>query len=405
MNNWSFDQISDWILEKAEKWLSVLVDFYSDEIAPGVSPLFFFITESVWPFLSWVFSDWANVVSALIYLQFLILLLMIVQMFVFRVTSHYRERYRAEKFKLWNAMIPEYLDGGIRVEAFGESLTRKDRFLFGEKMIPYLLDIEGDDKRRLITLFKALKYDRFLAGQFRKGNVWRRAFAVHFLGLMADQDAIPLIQERLDDRSEIVRGLAAEVLMRLKDVDSVERILEILSSSRQERQERISQVLLEFGSEILPELLRIFRKATLAPWVIVMVVRVFKYHVYLESTWDVLDLLVRSGDEDVRIAAIQALVEFEDPSLAELFVDHLGDENLVVRAMAAKGLGRVGGEQHIASLAELVVQEDFWVVKNAIDALVELGSPGMEALQMAFITGDLTLTAELLIREAIPAHQ
>jgi len=101
------------------------------------------------------------------------------------------------------------------------------------------------------------------------------------------------------------------------------------------------------------------------------------------------------------VAGLRALSGFEDPSLAHLFHDLLLDGDAIVRATSAKALGSIGSNEHIPRLIARLFENEFWVVKNSIDALVEIGENGVEALCSEIFRGDLPPLATKLMGEAV----
>ncbi|MDH5752445.1 MAG: HEAT repeat domain-containing protein [Deltaproteobacteria bacterium] len=334
------------------------------------------------------------------------MLLLIGYVAVIRWGGLRRDEYERAMFDRWNIFIPACLEGDVSLEEVAATIKKSDMWLFGRYAHPYLLDFRGDEFTRLQELLFHLEYPRYLKRLLRRRSEWQRAFAAVFLGLMGDASSIPRLRLMLGDRSELVSHAAAGALMRLNDTGHLPRIIQWLSARYESQQDKAAGLLFQFGPRALPVLLDILRQPEQKPppWMVVIFFHFFAHYVYMESTWDIVQMAIDSRDREVRIAGIRSLVVMEDPLLIQLFEDLAGDPDRVISAEAIRGLGRLGDSSHVPLVARMLELEDFWLARAAVEALLELGTEGRQALEKAGRGKDHNALLPVLIREFTGGH-
>lgn len=318
-----------------------------------------------------------------------------------RLRRRLAARRRAKLYTVWHYLVPAYLSGEIDQMHLAASLARRDYPLFAQFLRPYLVDLAGSDARRLSALLSDLGFKDYLRRFIHHRSPWRRAYALHFFALIEDPEALPIIRNALDDRSEFVVYQAAEALMRLHDFQSIAAVLARVSALSNANRERLAVYMMEFGVQILPVLQQMVREAGAPPWLQVVVLQVLAYHRFTPATWDILYRYLHTTEREVRIACVKALAACGEPTLVGFFEEMLGDRDPVVQAEAAKAIGQMGESHHAAMLARLLLSRDFWVVKHAIGALMRLDMLPWVILQGRYGRAQFSATARALIREEL----
>ena len=352
--------------------------------------------------LAFVWEDPFLLIASMVVVLLVSNLVLLFFTFSLRAVHYFRDQYRQRMHATWNRLVPGFIAGEETLGEIRRSVPRKDYRLFGAYVRPFLLDIEGEDRARLLGLMEALDYAGFLRKMLSHRSEWNRSFAVHFLGLIKAPETVVLVRPLLRDRSELVRYAASEALMALQDAQSVPVILKALSRTAQDRQDQVSSLLAEFGREILPVLHKLLEAPWAPDWLRVLMINVMGDYVYIDATWDILQTATQTGDRDIFIACLRALAEFEDSTLVGFFEDHLHHDDPVARGVAARALGRIGNQRHLESLAEMLRRNEFWVLREAVNAMIEYGPDGQAALLTAYRVGLVNPLAARLIREALP---
>jgi HEAT repeat protein len=91
-------------------------------------------------------------------------------------------------------------------------------------------------------------------------------------------------------------------------------------------------------------------------------------------------VLYNDTDMDVRTSALDALLNIGGDAAAESLVVIAQDKQAELRLPAIAGLGEIGGEDQASALIELLSSKDNNVVDAAADALIDIGSPAVDAL-------------------------
>ncbi len=81
---------------------------------------------------------------------------------------------------------------------------------------------------------------------------------------------------------------------------------------------------------------------------------------------------LKSNDPFVRVEAVQALGESDDPAAIDPLIASLRDNNLYVRAYAAEALGKLHDSRTVQPLINSLKDKDFFVQTHAVKALGEM---------------------------------
>ena len=357
--------------------------------------------QALWNQVLGLWPERLDLVLGYIAVQTALIALLLVYAVCLRLVRRARERRRRRMYTVWHYLVPEFLCGGLDASYLRHSIRPIDFSLFLEFLRPYLLDVAGSDAERLVEFLNNIGQRRYMERRLGSRSPWRRADAVHYLGLTADAETIPLLRKALDDSAEVVVYQAAEALMRLHDFESIDAVLLRVSRLSEANRERISLYLMEFGTEILPVLQEMLRTGQASPWLMVLALQVLAYHRYTAATWEILDLYTRSQDREVRIACAKALAAIGEPTLVGLFEEMIADADPVVQAQAARALGELDEPSHAALLVPLLRSDDFWLLKQVVIALRRIGE--LERLENASAPacGPFSHRAREVIREEL----
>ena len=380
---------------------------------PGSIEEMFRALLTLWPTLE---ADWAPILTQMatdprwvlvevVGLMFVCMAFMFAYIVVLRVRAKWTGRRRARRYREWFTLVPSYLSGALTVEETAGQVAPGDFRLFAEFLRPFLIDLTGADQERLLQLLHAMGLPGRLLPMLRSWSAWDRSFALHYLGLIGEKDALPAIRPLLQDRVERVRFNAAESLMRMEDASAVPDVLELVERHYRERQDLASWLVFSAGNELLPIFQLLVREGYTADWLSVIVLNLLGSRGFLDATWDILDLSVRTGDREVRLACYRALAGFEESTLVGLFEEGMEGEDPRVASVCARALGRIGNATHIPDLLGLLSHQDFWVLKEAVQALVELGPAGRKALMQSDPDRPMSMLAARLVQEAFDRMQ
>lgn len=376
----------------------MVMDFFQTAKASFFSSAFGRSTLEWWEAVQ---RDPVHILSSIVAFQILLLLFLTVYMVAHRFVRGIKEQRVQEKHILWRTHLMEYMEGEEEEHFFLETIAPHDFKDFGEFIIPLMMDIEGGENQRIVILLEKMGFVAFCRERLFHKRPWERVFSLHLLGMMGNTESLEEIREKVMDPDEMVRLTAAEVLMRLRDTTSLQRILHHLGDSFYEYQDRLSWILLGFGPQIQTELLQLLRHGILEPWILTHIIKVFEKNIYFEAAEDLVKLSADTNNREIRIACYSALSAMEDPSMADLFAELLLDPDPVLIAVAAKALGKTGGSEHVQALQEKLNESDFWVLKHTIEALKEIGQEGEQVLLDALVLPETPTLTRKLIAETI----
>jgi HEAT repeat protein len=279
-----------------------------------------------------------------------VLLLLNVLLLVFVYARRLRlasRRQRVERFRagLEALLAKEDLSAlAKRVRSFNEL----EGPIAAEFVIERLRTASPEERERTLDWMRQIGAIDVLLRSAGRWQPWRRALAIRLLGLAGATEAVPLLIERLSDRSRYVREAAVRALGRIGDERAGAALARLFAEPGAVGAGIVYEALLAFGTDAAP----------------------------------VFDEGLRSQDEHVRVASVFGVGWVLEPSAAAAQLERmLGDESPLVRASAAQLLERLGGGAVPAGLVRAVHDDQRSVRRAAVSALASYDDE--QALQLA----------------------
>ena len=222
-------------------------------------------------------------------------------------------------------------------------------------------------------------------------NVRVLAGAVRALGSIGDPRAVPALIEllRASGLDDNVRLEVVEALGALKAREAVPLLLDEIASRWPAMRAQAWRALARIDSDTL--LLVLSGRDADGHWAVRAELAAVAPSLGAERAAPLLALLERDGDTRVRAAAIEALVEVGSPGVDAALLTALGDDDLVVRATAARLIARRKARPAVAALAaayERSKGDDSYVARAAILAAASELDPAVAAPLLRDALGD-----------------
>lgn len=231
-----------------------------------------------------------------------------------------------------------------RVKGFNEL----ERPIAADLVMERLRGASPEERQRTLAWMRQVGAIEVLLRSARRWQPWRRALAIRVLGLAGAAEAVPLLIERLSDRSRYVREASVRALGRIGDDRALPALAELFARPGEAGAGIVYEAVLAFGTGAA--------------------------HVFDEG--------LRSANEHVRVASVFGIGSVvEGTAAAAQLAPMLGDESPLVRASAAQLLETVGSGRVQDSLARATHDEQRSVRRAAVSALASYDDP--ESLQLA----------------------
>jgi HEAT repeat protein len=291
---------------------------------------------------TWFWATVDVVVGVLLFLN--LLLLTLVHARRLRLASR---RKRAERFRtrLEELLADQDLsEVAKRVRSFNEL----ERPIAADFMIERLRTASPEERERTLAWLREIGAIDVLLRSAGRWQPWRRALAIRTLGLAGATEAVPLLIERLSDRSRYVREATVRALGRIGDQRALPVLSDLFAEPGDAGAGIVYEAVLAFGTDAAP----------------------------------VFDEGLRTPNEHVRVASVFGLGSVLEPrAAAEQAERMLSDRSPLVRATAAQMLEHVGSGAVPAGLVRAAHDEQSSVRRAAVSALAGYDDP--EALQLA----------------------
>lgn len=193
-----------------------------------------------------------------------------------------------------------------------------ERPLAAVALVERLRPASPEERRQTLEVLRQVGAIELLVRSTRSSIPWRRALAVRTLGSAGAEETVPMLLERVADRSRYVREAAVRALGRIGDPQVLPRLGELFRAPGRVPPGVVYDALVGLGAAAQPT----FAGA------------------------------LRSEHEAVRIASCYGVAAVSEPEEARAeLTPVLADPEAPVRAAAAEALGQVGGGKLPAGLA------------------------------------------------------
>lgn len=276
-----------------------------------------------------------------------VFLLLVILAMAFMITAVFlrvrndRRNARDERLeKEWQPVLLEVLSERRDPNELLKLVGRRDVFLFTNFLYRVGRQVRGADLETIRTLAKPYLV---AAERLTQGDAETRARKIQILGLLGFKSHASQIIAALDDRSPLVAMVAARTLVRREHPEYVGYVLAKLERFRDWSQELLSSLLAGLGPDAAPALREV--------------------------------LVDSSRPESVRAVCAIALGTLNDAGSAEAATRVLqergvaNEEESTLRAAVLTLLGRVGNEDHTASVRSLLAHDNEEVRAAAYTAL------------------------------------
>ena len=306
-----------------------------------------------------------------------VLLLLLVLLVVQRLIRAASESRRRSLVVRYAPTIASALDGeAAAIAAAAGIIPARHRALVASLVLAPLHVVRGGHNARAAELAGRLRLTDDWRSDLRSRRWWHRSEAALALGLLRDQAAVPALIGLLDDQHDQVRAAAIDALGEIGDRSAIAPLLIRMNDPVRHERARLVQSLRAFGEGATSALLA-HGAAHLGDRALVASILSF---IGGAAARDPLLLWAGSEPAETRAAAWKALASI---GLDERAFYHalkgLGDDEVTVRAAAARALARSGRGDASPHLARHL--DDEWeVAAQSARALIKLGTDGHATL-------------------------
>jgi HEAT repeat protein len=260
--------------------------------------------------------------------------------------------------------------------------------------------LRGMERAQVQRILTQASWESAVIPMLQSRKVERRLAAAEALGNLPSAKTTKALLAAMTDRHRTVREAAALSLVMNGHPLTIEEILDAVSSRRATYSVRVSQIFSMLARDSIKDLSRIALDAGQDTAVRVMAIQALPNAGDYSVLPDI-ERLADDGELDVRIAALRCLGRIAHPVAAATVAKGLHNPAWQVRAVAAEAAGRIGLVDQVDRLAEMLGDDLWWVRQRSGEALVALGSAGVDALEALKDagTGRKNRTAALVLSE------
>ncbi len=197
---------------------------------------------------------------------------------------------------------------------------------------------------------------------------WSRIEAILTLGYAQDASSVAILKKTINDKDEDISYFSIIALGQIRDVSSVEALLEFVRTNPVYRS-KIFSLLETFPSEMIAkEVIALVDSPDplVRSWAVKLIQRI-KATQYFEKIVE----LTNDTAEQVRASACDCLGELRLKETKENLVRCLDDDNWLVRASAIRALVKVLGKDSIPEIIHKINDASLLVIESVKSAMIE----------------------------------
>lgn len=289
-----------------------------------------------------------------------------------RITNLRRELRAHDLDARWRPLLLEVLEGDRAPEALGRRIDAGARGAFLEMLMQYAFVLRGAARDRLRDL--AAPHMPMIERQLQDRDPFRRARAVHTIGVLGPRDRGALLVRAVADPSPMVAMTAAGILARTGDPAFAGPILASLDRFTQWGTLLVASMLATLGPGVGPALRRTFANPLRATSVRVAAAEALWRMSDLQAAATAATLLQTSWSREELVAALRLLQRVGRPEHAALVRPYCASPEYLLRLHAVGALATLGDEGDVALVRAALDDASQWVALRAARALLEMGA-------------------------------
>lgn len=247
--------------------------------------------------------------------------------------------------------------------------------------------LKGEYAQRLISLMRIMGLMDECITRLKHSSWTHRVEAAKLLGNFNDPNVVLGLYRAIEDSRTEVRVAAALSLARIDAVQSVREFIDLLIPAGVRPSLAVTEVFRQLKGKHAREMRTLIRNYSLPTTALVLMIDCLGRFGDLNSVQELLQVS-EHPNRAVRIAAMQALAQLNDPRSIPAVLISLADESWEVRAQACRAAGVIGGPKAIPILQHLLEDSNWWVRYHAAETLAGFGHAGLMQLQAVAETGE-----------------
>lgn len=291
--------------------------------------------------------------------------LMVLAIATLRVRLLYRLRRERQLIARWRPLLARVY---AEVPATLPALARRDRVLFLHLWNHYHESLRGEVKRNLNEFAQRVGAAKTARRLLKRRAMRVRLLAATSLGYLKDDSEWPTLLALTRDHNPVLALAAARALVSINTQAVVSEIVLLIAERDDWSLAQAGKLLSEAGRQAIagPLLAALDSVPEAAQRRLLQLVQILG----VEGAAPVVRRILRqSKDSELIAAGLRTLRSPADNALARNFLRH---PQAFVRIAAVQALGRLGTEQDVPVITELLADRDWWVRYRAAEALCDL---------------------------------
>jgi HEAT repeat protein len=312
--------------------------------------------------------------------------------------KHLGSRLRARARARMRDMLLGYMleETGIESISFG----RFQRSTFIEVFTNIVSLIRGKRQERLKEAVKTLGIIAYIENSLFSTSPVKRVRSCRMLGLLESRSSVDAIIRKLFDPNPKVVSAAIIAVGEIKDEKTLPALFKLFSVCSSPHAWLIASILPFFGKAVYEAIKPYLRPGNLPEKKLIFLLKVIGELQIVETIEELKALYTESSSIDVKIASMNAIGRLNDLFAVKTILDALSHPSWQIRAIACRIIGEMCIKGAAYRLIPLLKDSNYYVRKNAANALVSLGKLGITAM-LAYLDVDDRYARDMIVQTLI----
>jgi hypothetical protein len=298
--------------------------------------------------------------------------------------------FRQNRWETRMSLLSEEYSNLVKMVRYGvvgdeaiREVVRPREFLYFQRYLQDTIstttdiDVMSESKIAEVTGFRD-----FLNKRIERKRGWNKAIALRTLSYFRDSRNAPVFLHALSHSEKSPEVYAAGYGLALaKQVDTFNLVAQKVWVISNQNTELLWNLLLLFGESTAPNLLRLLREGLKSDDAMIVAIALLGRYRYTAAVTDFIKILEDRPPPPLAGALLAALGKIADKQSIGPILAYLNHPDFTVRVEALKAVAGIGDPESCDQVETLLVDDNWWVRREAANSLAVMGQQGIDRLQ------------------------
>jgi HEAT repeat protein len=225
-------------------------------------------------------------------------------------------------------------------------------------------------------------FSQYMRRQAARSKGWKKALSLRTLSYLRDPANIPIFRNVLKTTSFYPCIFAAALGLALcGDTESLQDVIKKIYREQSPKGDALLTVLATYGKKAVSKIHQLLMEGSLSVTETCVLIDLLGFFRYQPASSTLVQMLSNTKNTEVLIHVIETLALIGDKETADILLPFLRHQDFRVRLKAVHAIQRLGNRRYMTEIEALLWDNDWWVRRNAAEAISRMGEMGMRRIR------------------------